>query len=194
MLILLKSDCLLKNALTRRTNQEVQGGLGRRRCARRQSASKLQGTPWGGARRFVAIAIFLGVLGPLSAGCAFAQSSFAALMASGIAQRNSGQIDYAIGSFSELIASADSPVEIATAKGELGATLVLAHRFSEAEPLLQYAFDHLTGDSRARYAIDLGNLAFDRHQSRCGEAVVHRGFRIERRSNSDQLPARSSAS
>lgn len=117
-----------------------------------------------GIRRVCASAIVVGTFGCLCVTSAFAQDSVEALLAQGAAERNSGQIDQAIESFSALVAAASSPLQQARAKGELGATLVLAHRYSEAEPLLQSAYDSLTGDERARYAVDLGNLAVSRHQ------------------------------
>jgi CHAT domain-containing protein len=117
-----------------------------------------------GIRRVIAVALAVGALGCLSVTSACAQNSIEASLAQGTAERNSGQIEQAIDTFSALVAASSSPVQQARAEGELGATLVLAHRFSEAEPLLQHAYDNLVGDERARYAVDLGNLALDRHQ------------------------------
>ena len=117
-----------------------------------------------GIRRLVAIAVALGAFGPLCGGSAYAQNSAEPSLARGIALRNSGQIDQAIDTFSALLAGPSSADQRAQAEGELGATLVLAHRFSEAEPLLVRAHDNLDGSERARYAVDLGNLAVGRHQ------------------------------
>jgi CHAT domain-containing protein len=116
-----------------------------------------------GIRRVIAIALVLGTLDLLSAS-AFAQNRSEALLNQGVAERNSGQIDQAIDTFSAALAGSASSEQQARAEGELGATLVLAHRYSEAEPLLQRAYDKFSGNERARYAVDLGNLALGRHQ------------------------------
>ena len=77
-------------------------------------------------------------------------------LARGVALRNGGNLQLAIAYFRALDASGDMEVAVS---GELGATLLQARRYDEAEPYLRQAYDKAAGSERARYAIELGNLA-----------------------------------
>ena len=84
-------------------------------------------------------------------------------LARGMALRNSGSLQQAIEYFGSLRGRADESLVVA-ATGELGATLLQARRYEEAEPHLRDAYARTTGSGRARYAIELGNLAAARRQ------------------------------
>ncbi len=81
-------------------------------------------------------------------------------LARGVALRNGGNLQQAIDYFRAL-GTADESVAVS---GELGASLLQARRYDEAEPLLRQAYDKTNGSERARYAIELGNLAAARHR------------------------------
>lgn len=82
-------------------------------------------------------------------------------LAHGVALRNGGNLQLAIDHFRALSASSD---EGWVATGELGASLLQARRYDEAEPYLREAYDKTSGSARARHAIELGNLAAARHR------------------------------
>jgi CHAT domain-containing protein len=86
-----------------------------------------------------------------------------ASIARGVALRNGGSLQQAIDYFSVLRASGDAAESVA-AIGELGATLLQARRYEEAEPHLRAAYGKTEGNERARYAIELGNLAATRRR------------------------------
>ncbi|MDD5248400.1 MAG: CHAT domain-containing protein [Rhodocyclaceae bacterium] len=85
------------------------------------------------------------------------------VMAPGVALRNSGNLQQAIEYFTSLQSTAQEGAEVAIG-GELGATLLQARRYDLAEPLLRAAYDKSVGRERARYAIELGNLAAARQR------------------------------
>lgn len=79
----------------------------------------------------------------------------------GVALRNSGNVQQAIEYFRGLDArNSENPAVI----GELGASLLQARRYAEAEPALRAAYDKSVGRNRARYAVELGNLFAARHR------------------------------
>ena len=81
-------------------------------------------------------------------------------LARGIALRNGGNLQQAIDYFRSLATSDES----VGASGELGASLLQARRYDEAEPYLREAYDKTADSERARYAIELGNLAAARQR------------------------------
>ena len=93
-----------------------------------------------------------------------AAEDFAAYLARGIAYRQQGHATLALESLNAARAVASRPQERALAAGELGVALQQAHRFDEAEMSLRTAYGHFRGVERARYALDLGNLATARRQ------------------------------
>lgn len=82
-------------------------------------------------------------------------------LARGVALRNGGSLQESINFFRSLGAGGDGSV---AARGELGASLLQARRYGEAEPYLREAYDKAIGSERARYAIELGNLAAARRR------------------------------
>ncbi len=104
--------------------------------------------------------LLLGML--LAVSAAYATTDSAAL-ARGVALRNSGSLQQAIEYFGSLRGAGDGAARVA-ATGELGATLLQARRYEEAEPYLREAYDQAAGGERARHAIELGNLAAARRR------------------------------
>jgi len=92
---------------------------------------------------------------------AFAQGNptWSAALAEGTAQLVQGNLTLALESLEAARRAAITPMEKAKAAGELGAALVQAHRYDEAEAQLRQAYDFSSGAARARHATDLGNLA-----------------------------------
>ncbi len=77
----------------------------------------------------------------------------------GMALRNAGSLDSAIAVLTRATREAQTPEARARAAGELGATLIQAHRYEEASAVLQTAYGTASGATRASIAIDLGNLS-----------------------------------
>jgi len=96
-------------------------------------------------------------------GCpsAFAEGNpaWSTALAEGTAQRAKGNLTLALESLEAARRAAITPVEKARSAGELGAALVQARRYDEAEVQLRQAYDLSAGAARARFAGDLGNLA-----------------------------------
>jgi CHAT domain-containing protein len=92
---------------------------------------------------------------------AFAQSNplWSSALAAGSAQRAQGNLTLALENLEAARRAAVTPSEQATAAGALGAALIQARRYDEAETQLRQAYDFSEGIARARYAADLGNLA-----------------------------------
>ena len=107
-------------------------------------------------------AFMLGLLLAVSAAQADPQAQTQTL-ARAVALRNDGSLQQAMEIFNALRTSDDAATGLA-ATGELGATLLQARRHDEAEPLLRTAYEQTGGSERARYAIELGNLAAARRQ------------------------------
>src|SRR2546423_12145943 len=99
---------------------------------------------------------------------AFAQGNptWSSALAEGSAQRMQGNLTLALENLDAARRAAVTPSEQATAAGEFGAALVQAHRYAEAEVHLRQAYDFSGGIARARYAVDLGNLAALRKRPR----------------------------
>lgn len=103
-------------------------------------------------------------LGLIACSALAAAADFAGALSRGVAYRQQGHLTLALDALQTARARAESAGERALAAGELGATLQQAHRFDEAEAPLRAAHAHFRGVERARYAIDLGNLALARRQ------------------------------
>jgi len=82
-----------------------------------------------------------------------------ALIAQGVSERQQGNLSLSIDLLSTVRRGADSAYIRARAAGELGASILQARRYDPAEDPLVEAYSFLSGRERARYAIDLGNLA-----------------------------------
>ena len=90
---------------------------------------------------------------------AVAENDWRSVIAQGIGERRQGNLNLSIDLLSSARRSADSADARAKAAGELGATFLQARRHEEAEEPLLEAYKLLSGGERARYAMDLGNLA-----------------------------------
>jgi CHAT domain-containing protein len=101
----------------------------------------------------------LAVLLLLSMGCVQASESE---LAEGIAQRNAGNISNSIAILSALHASTADAGARTKSAGELGASLLQAGRLDEAQAALTEAVAGAAGAQRARYTLDLGNVAAGR--------------------------------
>ena len=99
---------------------------------------------------------------------AFAEGNpiWSSALADGSAQRAQGNLTLALESLEAARRAAVTPSEQAMAAGEFGAALVQARRYDEAEAQLRQAYDFSGDIARARYAVDLGNLAALRKRPR----------------------------
>ncbi len=87
------------------------------------------------------------------------------LIAQGITLREQGDLQKSIDLLSSASKLAVSPGGQVRARGELGISLLQAHRYEESEGLLRNAYGSLTGIERAHFAVYLGNLALIRKRS-----------------------------
>lgn len=87
------------------------------------------------------------------------------LIAQGIALREQGDLQKSIDLLSSVSKLAVSPGGQLRARGELGISLLQAHRHEESEGLLRSAYGSSTGVERAHFAVYLGNLALIRKRS-----------------------------
>jgi len=78
----------------------------------------------------------------------------------GIKYREEGQLDLAVELLTKARSESQSSEERNAITAELGVTLLQAHRYAEAGPLLTEAYQNSSGALRARRAIDLGDLAY----------------------------------
>jgi CHAT domain-containing protein len=86
------------------------------------------------------------------------------VIASAVAARLAGDTNAAIDALENARQHATPPELRMLAASELGATLIVAHRYDDAQGALLVAYEGSTGSERATAAIDLGNLALIRHQ------------------------------
>jgi len=82
-----------------------------------------------------------------------------AAISTAIDYRQQGNLSLSIGLLTQARKVANTDEERMRAAGELGATLLQARHFDQAETSLQEAYSFFSGIERARYALDLGNLA-----------------------------------
>lgn len=87
------------------------------------------------------------------------------LIAQGIAFREQGDLQKSIDLLSSVSKLAVSPGGQVRARGELGISLLQAHRYEESEGLLRNAYASSMGLERAHFAVYLGNLALIRKRS-----------------------------
>ncbi|MEO6173049.1 MAG: CHAT domain-containing protein, partial [Arenimonas sp.] len=80
------------------------------------------------------------------------------LIAQGVQYRLQGNLTQAVDVLVQASEKAQGSQK-ARASGELGATLILAHRYDEAEAPLLLAYHFFSGPERSVYALDLGNLS-----------------------------------
>jgi CHAT domain-containing protein len=86
---------------------------------------------------------------------------WAASLSKGIAYRQDGNLDLSIDALSKARVQASTPRERMLATGELGASFLQARRLEQAMVALRAAYLYFSGQDRAPYAIDLGNLALN---------------------------------
>lgn len=80
-------------------------------------------------------------------------------ISTGIGYRQQGNLSLSIDLLAKARQVASTDEERMRATGELGATLLQARQFDRADVSLQEAYSFFSGVERARYALDLGNLA-----------------------------------
>jgi tetratricopeptide (TPR) repeat protein len=83
-------------------------------------------------------------------------------LSAGISYKQLGKIQLSIDLLSQAKQSATTTSDRKRAAGELAASQLQARRLDQAETSLQEAYKFFAGVERARYAIDLGNLALIR--------------------------------
>ena len=105
---------------------------------------------------------FAAVVSCFVAACALGAQPDANPLREATAARISGHMSRAVELLQAERARATTPDERARASGELGAALSQAGRLDEAQPLLEEAVAALGGVERARYTIDLANVAAQR--------------------------------
>ena len=105
---------------------------------------------------------FAALLPCIVAACALAAQPATDPLREATAARLSGHMARALELLESARARATTPEESARASGELGAALSQAGRIDEAQPLLEQAVAQLQGVERARYLIDLANVAAQR--------------------------------
>lgn len=94
-----------------------------------------------------------------------AQTDLSSLLNQGVAYRQKGDLHLAIATLSSAMEQASDVQIKARIAGELGVAFYQAHRYEEAGPLLQLAYQGATDlTERLHYAIDLGNLHAARKQ------------------------------
>lgn len=93
-----------------------------------------------------------------------------AAIATGISYRQQGNLSLSIDLLTQAKRVAKADDERMRATGELGATLLQARQFDQADAALQEAYSFFSGIERAHYALDLGNLAVARKRQ---EAAQH---------------------
>ncbi len=114
-------------------------------------------------RRFVVAAILMVFL-YAQGSIAHAVDAWQQAIDDGVALRSQGRLTKSIDLLQAAKASAQSLLQSALIAAELGASLLLAQRYNDAEAELLQAFDGTSGETRARVANDLGNLYFTRNQ------------------------------
>lgn len=118
--------------------------------------------------------VLLGALAVVGASAsAQNNAAWSSALANGSAQARQGQLTLALESLAAAQRAAETPFEQMRAAGELGATLMVARRYDEAEAPLRQAFAASTGAWHARYAADLGNLAALRKRKLDAERLYH---------------------
>ncbi len=113
--------------------------------------------------RFVVAGIFMSFL-CLTVSLAYAADAWQQGIDDGVSLRQQGRLQRSVNVLREAKKAAQNPSRSAVTAAELGATLLLEHRFNDAEVELLEAFRGTSGEIRARVANDLGNLYFARKQ------------------------------
>lgn len=83
-------------------------------------------------------------------------------ISTGVTYRQQGHLSLSIDLLTQARQAANTDEKRMRAMGELGATLLQARQFDQADVSLQEAYSFFSGIERARYALDLGNLAVAR--------------------------------
>ncbi|TAN47049.1 MAG: CHAT domain-containing protein [Methylococcaceae bacterium] len=91
-------------------------------------------------------------------------ADFDSLLQAGLSYRQQGLYHLALDSLRQAQQLAQTPQQQTQAAGALGQAYYLMHRHTQAEPLLQQAFQQNQGVARAYYANLLGSLAADSRQ------------------------------
>jgi CHAT domain-containing protein len=90
-------------------------------------------------------------------------------LSNGITYRQQGKIQFSIDALSLAKQTAKTDQNRKRAAGEWGVSLLQARRLDQAEASLQEAYTYFSSVERARYAIDLGNLAIIRKRQKVAQ-------------------------
>jgi CHAT domain-containing protein len=113
----------------------------------------------------VCLLVLLGVPCALPAQPNHAPEDWQSTLQQGIRYRQQGEINRSVDALKAAAAIAASAQAKAEAAGELGISLYYAGRYDEAEASLSEPYSLFAGPARARYAIELGNVAYARKQN-----------------------------
>lgn len=102
-----------------------------------------------------------------------AASDFDFTLHEGLACKQQGLINQAEHRLLEAKASAQTPLQQAQAAGELGMIYLRLHRYNEATPLLESAYQRTEGSEKATYANWLGNLYSALHDTNKARDYYH---------------------
>lgn len=96
----------------------------------------------------------------------------------GIDYRQQGNLSLSIDLLTRARQVANTEAERMRATGELGATLLQARQFDQADASLQEAYSFFSGIERARYALDMGNLSVVRKRQKDAQAYYEEALQL----------------
>lgn len=96
----------------------------------------------------------------------------------GIAYRQQGKLQLSIDLLTQAKRKASTDQDRMRAAGELGASLLQARRLDQADASLQEAYSFFSGTERARYALDLGNLAVIRKRPKEAQTYYEEALQL----------------
>ncbi|MDO8813195.1 MAG: CHAT domain-containing protein [Gallionella sp.] len=99
-------------------------------------------------------------------------------IATGISYRQQGNLSLSIDLLTQARRVANTDDERMRATGELGATLLQARQFDQADVSLHEAYSFFSGIERAHYALDLGNLAVARKRQETAQRFYEEALQL----------------
>lgn len=99
-------------------------------------------------------------------------------LSTGIAYRQQGKLQLSIDLLTQARQTAGNDKDRMRAAGELGATQLQARRLDQADASLHEAYAFFTGSDRARYALDLGNLAVIRNHHKDAQTYYEEALKL----------------
>jgi CHAT domain-containing protein len=112
------------------------------------------------------------------------------LLTYGIVLREQGNLDRSIEQLTALSKTADAPQFQSVVLGELGATQIQAHRYTQAESSLRLALALAKDDAKARPAFYLGNLSAIRKRYEDARFYYQKALRLSSDNSDFRLAAR----